>query len=82
MIEIKDLLRDMRTAHGWTTTEIAKKAGMAQPTYSRLENGGHVPKPATLAKIAAAYNLLENYFTLEIARQQSNTAAFGDINNK
>ena len=82
MVEIKDLLRNMRTAHGWTTTEIAKKAGMAQPTYSRLENGGHVPKPATLAKIAAAYNLLENYFTLEIARQQSNTAAFGDTNNK
>ena len=72
----------MRTAHGWTTTEIAKKAGMAQPTYSRLENGGRIPKPVTLAKIAAAYNLPENYFTLEIARQQSNTAAFGDTNNK
>ena len=66
MIEIKDLLRDMRTAHGWTTTEIAQKAGMAQSTYSRLENGGRVPKPATLAKIAVAYNLPKNYFTLEI----------------
>jgi len=33
-------------------------------------------------KFAAAYNLPENYFTLEIARQQSNTAAFGDTNNK
>ena len=82
MIEIKDLLCDMRTARGWATTEIAKKAGMAQSAYSRLENGGRIPKPATLAKIAAAYNLPENYFTLEIARQQSNTAAFGDTNNK
>jgi len=81
MIEIKDLLRDMRTAHGWTTTEIAQKAGMAQSAYSRLENGGRVPKPATLAKIAAAYNLPENYFTLEIARQQSGTTAFGDTNS-
>ena len=82
MVEIKDLLRNMRTAHGWTTTEIAQKAGMAQSAYSRLENGGRISKPATLAKIAAAYNLPENYFTLEIARQQSNTAAFGDTNNK
>ena len=81
MIEIKDLLRNMRTAHGWTTTGIAQKAGMAQSTYSRLENGGRIPKPVTLAKIAAAYNLPENYFTLEIARQQSNTAAFGDTNS-
>ena len=81
MIEIKDLLCDMRTAHGWTTTEIAQKAGMAQSTYSRLENGGRIPEPVTLAKIAAAYNLPENYFTLEIARQQSNTAAFGDTNS-
>ena len=75
-MEIKDLLRDMRTAHGLTTTEIAQKAGMAQSTYSRLENGGRVPKPAPLARIAKAYNLSDNYFTLEIARQQSNTALF------
>ena len=82
MIEIKDLLRNMRTAHGWTTTEIAQKAGMAQSTYSRLENGGRVPKPATLAKIAAAYNLPKNYFTLEMALRESSAAAFGDTNNK
>ena len=82
MVEIKDLLRDMRAARGWTTTEIAKKAGMAQSAYSRLENGGRIPKPTTLAKIAAAYNLPKNYFMLEIARQQSNTAAFRDKNNK
>ena len=81
MVEIKDLLRNVRAAHGWTTTEIAKKAGMAQSAYSRLENGGRVPKLATLAKIATAYNLPENYFTLEIARQQSSTAAFGDTNS-
>jgi transcriptional regulator with XRE-family HTH domain len=80
-MEIKDLLRNMRTAHGWTTTEIAQKAGMAQSTYSRLENGGRVPKPATLSKIAAAYGLPDNYFTFEIARQQSDTAQFGDTNN-
>ena len=80
-MEIKDLLRDIRTAHGWTTTEIAQKAGMAQPTYSRLENGGRIPKPVTLSKIAAAYNLPENYFTLEMARQESSTAAFGDTNS-
>ena len=80
-MEIKDLLRDIRTAHGWTTTEIAQKAGMAQSTYSRLENGGRIPKPSTLSKIAAAYGLPDNYFTLEIARQQSDTAQFGDTNN-
>lgn len=80
-MEIKDLLRDIRTAHGWTTTEIAQKAGMAQSTYSRLENGGRMPKPATLARVAAAYGLPNNYFTLEMARQQSATAAFGDTNN-
>ena len=55
---------------------------MAQSVYSRLESGRRIPKLATLAKIAAAYNLPESYFTLEIARQQSNTAAFGDTNNK
>lgn len=80
-MEIKDLLRDIRTAHGWTTTEIAEKAGMAQSTYSRLENGGRIPKPATLARIAAAYGLPDNYFTLEMARQQSDTAEFSDTNN-
>ena len=51
MIEIKDLLRNMRTAHGWTTTEIAKKAGMAQSTYSRLENGGRVPSVPSVPKL-------------------------------
>ena len=80
-MEIKDLLRDIRAAHGWTTTEIAQKSGMAQSTYSRLENGGRMPKPATLARIAAAYGLPDNYFTLEMARQQSNTAEFSDTNN-
>jgi len=81
MIEIKDLLRDIRTAHGYTETEVAEKIGVKQGSYSQWESGRRIPKLATLAKIAAAYNLPESYFTLEIARQQSSTAAFGDTNS-
>ena len=81
MIEIKDLLRGIRTACGYTTTEIAEKIGVKQGSYSQWESGRRIPKPATLSKIAAAYGLSDNYFTLEIARQQSNTAEFGDTNS-
>ena len=45
MIEIKDLLRDVRTAHGYTETEVAEKIGVKQGSYSQWESGRRIPKP-------------------------------------
>lgn len=72
------ILKDLRIAQGLTQTEVAKRIGVCQPTYAGWESGRRQPKPATLAKIAEAYDLPSNYFVLQQAQQDSGFAAYGD----
>jgi ribosome-binding protein aMBF1 (putative translation factor) len=53
---IGQAVRERRLALGLTQTELAARAGMAQPALSRLEAGGGVPTIPVLERISAALN--------------------------
>ena len=40
-------LLDLRKAAGYTQRDIAAAVGIAQPSYSNIENGGRRPSPDT-----------------------------------
>ena len=50
-------VRDIRTARGMTSTQLAERSGMQRPNLSRLESGKHVPSLETLERIAEALDL-------------------------
>src|SRR5690606_37422292 len=50
-------LRAARELKGWTTRELAAKAGVAHSTIVRVENRLHRPSFSTLARIATALGL-------------------------
>ena len=47
-------LRAARKLRGWSTYELARRAGIAQSTIQRIETGERRPSARTLAKIANA----------------------------
>jgi DNA-binding XRE family transcriptional regulator len=49
----RDLVND-RIRHGWTQTELARRAGVRLETISRIESGKHVPRQETLLKLERA----------------------------
>jgi DNA-binding XRE family transcriptional regulator len=49
----RELVND-RIRHGWTQTELARRAGVRLETISRLESGKHVPRRETLLKLDRA----------------------------
>jgi ribosome-binding protein aMBF1 (putative translation factor) len=49
----RDLVND-RIRHGWTQTELARRAGIRLETISRIESGKHVPRRETLLKLERA----------------------------
>lgn len=52
---LRAVIRDRRQALGLTTVEAAARAGIAQPTWSRLESASATdPSTGTLSRIAAA----------------------------
>ena len=46
------MLRAIRLERGYTQAEVAKMAGIAQPTYSNIENGKKNPSINTLKRLA------------------------------
>lgn len=49
----RDLVND-RIRHGWTQTELARRAGVRLETISRIEAGLHIPRQETLLKLDRA----------------------------
>ncbi|GAA0408261.1 helix-turn-helix transcriptional regulator [Microbispora corallina] len=58
--ELGELLRRLRKDAGLTGKELAQRAGVAQPTISRMETGRLLPTPATVEWVSAALNLDED----------------------
>ena len=50
----RTLLRDARLRAGLTQRELARRAGIAQPTIARIESGGADPRVHTLERLLAA----------------------------
>ncbi|TLP66549.1 helix-turn-helix domain-containing protein [Microbispora triticiradicis] len=55
--ELGELLRRLRKGVGLTGKELAERAGVAQPTISRMETGQLLPTPETVERVAAALQL-------------------------
>ena len=60
MINIKKLV-NLRELHNWTQKEVAKKLGIASPTYSSYEIGHRQPDSDMLQKISNLYNVSVDY---------------------
>ncbi|MFI6798389.1 Scr1 family TA system antitoxin-like transcriptional regulator [Streptosporangium canum] len=55
--ELGELLRRLRKGAGLTGKELAQRAGVAQPTISRMETGRLLPTPETVERVSAALQL-------------------------
>ncbi|MEU8176364.1 helix-turn-helix transcriptional regulator [Microbispora hainanensis] len=58
--ELGDLLRRLRKDAGLTGKDLAQRAGVAQPTISRMETGRLLPTPETVERVSAALQLNDN----------------------
>jgi transcriptional regulator with XRE-family HTH domain len=63
MSPIGDHVKLLRKDHGLTQEDLAAKSGLGIATIQRLERGGHQPAAATIASIAAAFDLSPIAFT-------------------
>lgn len=50
-------LKSLRTEHGWSLDELAKRSNVSRATLSRLENAEVSPTTSVLGKLCAAYGL-------------------------
>ena len=57
------LLKAWREYLGLTQAEVAKRAGMSQPAYAKLEKPGANPRTATLRKLAKALGISLEHLT-------------------
>lgn len=55
--ELGELLRRLRKDAGLAGKELAQRAGVAQPTISRMETGRLLPTPETVERVTAALQL-------------------------
>lgn len=67
VLEEKARLRDLIDRHGGVTA-VARKAGIPQPSLSRMLNSASIPRRSTLYKIANALDLSETDIALEWTR--------------
>lgn len=51
------LIRSARESHGWTITELARRAEVDQALVSRIESGQRTGSPATLHRLAVTLSL-------------------------
>jgi transcriptional regulator with XRE-family HTH domain len=50
-------LKTLRTEHGWSLEELARRSAVSRATLSRLENAEVSPTTSVLGKLCAAYGL-------------------------
>lgn len=54
-----DTIRERRVELGWTQTELAERAGVAQADISRIENGRLDARWSTIHRLSAALEMTE-----------------------
>lgn len=65
-MELSKKLVALRQKKGWNQVQLARAAGIPQPTICRLESGGiEQPKLGTIAKIAKALEVSTDYLVSE-----------------
>jgi DNA-binding XRE family transcriptional regulator len=55
--QLQHSLIQARLRAGLTQTEVARRAGISQPAYARIERGRHWPHVETIQKVANALGL-------------------------
>lgn len=56
-----ELLNTLRTGRGWSQTELARRAGVAQSLISQIEKTGATPRLDTWAALMGAFDLTFDY---------------------
>jgi len=46
-----EILREARLKKGWTQVEVAKKAGLGDNTYPKIERGINKPSPESIKRL-------------------------------
>ena len=65
-----DLIRELRTARGWTQARLAEAAGISQGTYSRIERGESMGSlSATMAALERALCVAPGTLTSDVSLQ-------------
>jgi putative transcriptional regulator len=63
--KLKNCLRDVRVAAGWTQAELAERVGVSRKTINTVENGVFIPSTLLALKLARALDRpVEALFTL------------------
>lgn len=75
----KDHLRAMIDARGGVS-EVARKAGIPQPSLSRMLTSGAAPRASTLAKLAAAMGVSVSRLTPDAGGEEGDAEVF-DLGN-
>lgn len=73
-------LRELRQARFYSQRQLAELAGVAETTIIRIEQGGGVPNPSTVRKLAAALGvapaaLVPDISAYNAARQRQRRAS-------
>ena len=67
---IGDVIVALRTARGWSQTELAKRAGVGRNNIAMIETNMASRNP-TLATLRAIFNALDVDIEIEIVRRKS-----------
>lgn len=68
--DIAGRLSAMRTAHGLTQRDLARRSGLSHTTIAKIEKGEMSPTVASLQKIAASFRLPVTAFFVDDARAE------------
>ena len=73
MSNIAEKLKILMAAKSWTETDLAKAAGLAQPTVHRIISGeSQSPRLSNLAACAKAFNVSVSYLTSKDEENSNN----------
>jgi len=72
--QLHDRVRKSRISQGLSQAELAEKTGVSQPTVANWESGSHIPRRATLERIAQALSVEPVWLLSGDAGQASDAA--------
>ena len=64
--KLRNRLRELRVARGWTQAELAQRIGVSRKTINTIENGVFVPSTMLALRLAEAFGeRVERLFWME-----------------